>query len=88
MREASLLALKQRIKGDINADSPLVVTSSHIETALNKVKPSVGESERRRYDKMRLKSCFLSDSDDKMPVWWVWNLSLKDAYDEEHPMLS
>jgi ribosome biogenesis ATPase len=52
LRESSLIALKQRISGDIKSDVPIVVNSSHIEYALNKVKPSVSESERKHFMKM------------------------------------
>lgn len=52
LRESSLSALKERITGELKSDDPIVVNTSHIEYALNRMKPSISETERQNYHKM------------------------------------
>ena len=53
LREASLLALKQKVKGEIPKDEQLKVKFSHFEEALSKLKPSVSEIERKKYERLK-----------------------------------
>lgn len=52
VREASLAALEERVKGLLSKDQELVLSKVHFERALNKVKPSVNEQDRRIYTKL------------------------------------
>ena len=53
LREASLLALKQKVKGEMPKDEQLKVKSCHLEEALSKLKPSVSEIERKKYERLK-----------------------------------
>ena len=52
LRESSLAALKERITGELKLEEPIVVNKTHLECALNKIKPSISEEQRRDYHKM------------------------------------
>lgn len=55
VREASEIALRQRITGELSRDAKMLITERHFESALAKVKPSVSSNEKRRYELMRNK---------------------------------
>ncbi|RWS23812.1 nuclear valosin-containing-like protein [Leptotrombidium deliense] len=45
VREASLIALKQKLDGIIAQNKPIVLNSDHFESAIRKIKPSVSKQE-------------------------------------------
>lgn len=52
VREASLMGLEERVKGLLPKEQELVLCKAHFERALNKVKPSVNEYDRKIYTKL------------------------------------
>ncbi|XP_054159646.1 nuclear valosin-containing protein-like [Oppia nitens] len=52
LRECSLSALSERISSNLAPNESIIIKKCHIECALNKVKPSVSNNERKIYEKM------------------------------------
>jgi len=55
VREASMSALKQRLNDNIQDGSKICVNKQNFETAFEKVRPSVDQKDRNKYQAMKLK---------------------------------
>ena len=55
VREASMAALREAIRGGVGGSSQGVVEERHFEKAFATIKPSVGEKERARYEALKVK---------------------------------
>jgi len=72
VREASMAALREAIRGGVGCNSGGVVEERHFEKAFASVKPSVGEKERTRYEALKVKYGQTSEDElmktDKVPT--------------------
>merc|ERR1719193_2769421 len=66
VREASMAALREAIRGGVSCNSPAVVEERHFEKAFATIKPSVGEKERARYEALKGKYGQTSEGDELM----------------------
>merc|ERR1719447_985674 len=66
VREASMAALREAIRGGVGCRSSAVVEERHFEKAFASVKPSVGEKERTRYEALKVKYGQTSEGDEMM----------------------
>ena len=66
VREASMAALREAIRGGVGCNSSAVVEGRHFEKAFASVKPSVGEKERTRYEALKVKYGQTSEEDELM----------------------
>ena len=55
VREASTEALKDRVTGVLRKDEKIIVTASHFEKALNRIRASTSRSDAAKYEEMRKK---------------------------------